>query len=206
MSCHCTGARETAVTEPSGKAALPTQTPAMAKAKGPFKWDGFALEDTFDTVISRAPYDNPCDDDAIDGRARRFMVYGALPCRERTFPDGTTVFFFLEHTEDRAQAYSTKIVAFGYLHGTYFNTRTTFPLPTGERLERVRAALGTVRGTFTLQRKDRSLIVEKFDGDIHVLIKDDLAFGYVFGPMPVDPENEQWRGIMQMAARYTPMD
>jgi hypothetical protein len=48
--------------------------------------------------------------------------------------------------------------------------------------------------------------VERYDGDIHVLILDDRAFGYVFGPMPDDPQNEQWRGVMQMAVRYTPVD
>ncbi|MBU1243992.1 hypothetical protein KJ612_12380 [Myxococcota bacterium] len=202
----CRGTRETVVTEPPGKTAPPPSVTTPARATGPFRWDGFALGDTFDTVMSRAPYDNPCDDDAVDGRARRFMVYGALPCRDRVFPEDTTVFFFIEHTEDRAQSLATKIVAFGYLHGSYFNTRTTFPLATGEEIGRVRSVLGAMRGSFTIERKDRSLLVERYDGDLHVLIKDGHAFGYVFGPMPDDPLNEQWRGIMQMAVRYTPMD
>ncbi len=200
----CRGARETVVTEPSGK--LPAAPAASPSAAGQFRWDGFSLGDAFDTVMARAPYDNPCDDDAVDGRARRFMVYGALPCRERTFPEETTVFFFIEHTEDRAKSFSTGILAFGYLHGTYFNTKTTFPLSTGEKMDRVRATMGTVRGSFTIERKDHVLLVERYDGDVHVVIKDDRAFGYVFGPMPADPQNEQWRGIMQMAVRYTPMD
>ncbi|MBU1068219.1 hypothetical protein KJ975_01505 [Myxococcota bacterium] len=202
----CRAPRETVVTEPPGKAQPPPSVPAPAKAGGPFRWDGFALGDTFDTVMTRAPYDNPCDDDAVDGRVRRFMVYGAQPCRDRVFPEDTTVFFFIEHTEERTQSLATKIVAFGYLHGSYFNTRTTFPLATREEIGRVRSVLGAMRGSFTIERKDRSLLVERYDGDIHVLVKDDRAFGYVFGPMPDDPLNEQWRGIMQMAVRYTPMD
>ena len=45
--------------------------------------------------MKRAPYDAPCDNDPIDHNARRFMVYGALPCRDRTFPGKTTVMFYL---------------------------------------------------------------------------------------------------------------
>src|SRR6188508_2769646 len=40
-------------------------------------FDGFRLGTEYGLkVMSRSPYNEPCDDDPIDQRARRFMVYG----------------------------------------------------------------------------------------------------------------------------------
>ncbi len=67
--------------------------------------------------MKRAPYKSPCDNDPIDKRKRRFMVYGALPCRNRTFPQQTTVMFYLRHS--KTDRYNQPIQAFAYLHGSY---------------------------------------------------------------------------------------
>ena len=75
---------------------------APPKRAGDYTFDGFKLGDEYAAkVMRRAPYDQPCDDDPIDKKARRFMVYGALPCRDRTFPDQTTVMFYLRYSEDK---------------------------------------------------------------------------------------------------------
>jgi hypothetical protein len=35
------------------------------------------------------------------------------------------------------------------------------------------------------------------------IAEDGVLVGFVVGPMPEDPESEQWRGLMQMYERYT---
>ena len=45
-----------------------------------------------------------------------------------------------------------------------------------------------------------------FAGDVYVLCIGRKIIGFVMGPMPPDPENEQWRGLMQMYDRYTPKE
>jgi hypothetical protein len=178
---------------------------APPKRAGDYTFDGFKLGDEYAAkVMRRAPYDQPCDDDPIDKKARRFMVYGALPCRDRTFPDQTTVMFYLRYSEDKPL--QQPIQAFAYLYGSYFNSRTDFPLKPGTTLDRARQALGKAGPTFTIARKRDSLTVHPFPGDVYVVAKDAKVVGFVLGPMPADPQSEQWRGLMQMYVRYTPKD
>ncbi len=168
-----------------------------------YRFDDFSLGDNYATkVLSRAPYDQPCDNDPIDHRNRRFMVYGALPCRDRTFPHQTTVMFYLKYAEE--DRYSQPIEAFAYLHGSYFNDKTEFPLKPGESLKKAASVLGAELGSFEIRRKKFALTVHRFRGNIHVLCSGETIVGFVFGAMPSDPENEQWRGLMQMYQRYTP--
>ena len=110
--------------------------PAAAQEKRVLKhtreytFDGFKLGDDYaNKVMSRAPYDKPCDNDPIDNNARRFMVYGAQPCRDLTFPNDTTVMFYLKYSaEDR---YAQPIETFAYLHGSYFNDKSDFFIKPG---------------------------------------------------------------------------
>ena len=74
---------------------LLTNSPKIRDASS-YKFDGFKLGSSYFTeVMSRPPYENPCDDDPVDNESRRCMIYGALPCRGRSFPEHTTVIFFL---------------------------------------------------------------------------------------------------------------
>jgi hypothetical protein len=178
---------------------------APKKRAADFTFDGFRLGDEYAAkVMSRAPYDQPCDDDPIDNKARRFMVYGALPCRDRTFPDQTTVMFYLRHSEEKPL--QQPILAFAYLHGSYFDARTDFPLKPGVALDRARQVLGAAGASFPIARKRTTLTVHPFPGDIYVVAKEAKVVGFVLGPMPTDPKSEQWRGLMQMYDRYTPQN
>jgi hypothetical protein len=175
------------------------------KRAADFTFDGFRLGDEYAAkVMSRAPYDQPCDDDPIDKKARRFMVYGALPCRDRTFPDKTTVMFYLRFSEEKPL--QQPIEAFAWLYGSYFNSRTDFPLKPGTPLARARQAFGKPGATFDIERKRTKLTVHPFAGDVYVVAKGDRIVGFVVGPMPTDPGSEQWRGLMQMYVRYTPQE
>lgn len=166
-----------------------------------FTMDGFKLGDRFGQVMKRPPYDQPCDNDPIDDRARRFMVYGALPCRERSFPEGTTVAFYIRYSD--ADRYAQPIEAFAWLGGDYFATRSDFPLKTGVDRARADAALGESDELFELRRSDHRLVVRGHPGPIYSLADGETIVGYVLGPMPADGDNEQWRGLMQMYVRYT---
>lgn len=188
--------------------ALVVATPggaAPTKRAADYTFDGFKLGDEYAAkVMSRPPYDQPCDDDPIDKRARRFMVYGALPCRDRTFPDKTTVMFYLRYSA--ARPLQQPIEAFAYLHGSYFDSRTDFPLKSGTTVERAQKALGKAGPSFAIARKDTTLTVHPFPGDVYVVARGPKVVGFVLGPMPADPQSEQWRGLMQMYVRYTPKE
>ncbi len=68
------------------------QEKRLLKRTKEYTFDGFKLGDNYAReVMKRAPDDKPCDNDPIDINARRFMVYGAQPCRDLTFPNETTV-------------------------------------------------------------------------------------------------------------------
>lgn len=170
-----------------------------------YHFDGIKLGMNYgEKVMSRAPYNRPCDNDPIDKRRRRFMVYGALPCRRRVFPGKTTVMFYLAYS--RRVKYHQPIEAFAYLYGSYFNDKTNFPLKPGESLDRARQVLGAPLGAFKLRGRRHRLTGHRFKGDIHVLSKQSKIIGFVFGPMPGDTSSEQWRGLLQMYRRYTPHD
>ena len=179
------------------------QDKKIMKGSIEYKWDGFKLGDNYaEKVMNRSPYDQPCDNDPIDNKTRRFMVYGAEPCRDRTFPDKTTVMFYLKFSEkDR---YSQPIEAFAYLNGSYFHDKTNFYLSPGDKLEEARAKINAIVKNFRIKRKEYVLDVIQSAGDVYVLHNGKVVVGLVIGPMPEDPENEQWRGLMQMYQRYTP--
>lgn len=183
-------------------AASPPSEPPRARDAASFTFDGFKLGTLFGSaVMSRPPYDQPCDNDPIDNKARRFMVYGARPCRERTFPENTTVLFYLKYT-DTPDKYNQPIEAFGWLGGDYFASRSDFPARTGQPVSSANEALGAPLKAFTVERKAR-VTVQRHPGDVWSIAEDGTLVGFVAGPMPEDPESEQWRGLMQMYERYT---
>lgn len=173
-----------------------------ASAESTYTFDGFQLGTLYGSaVMSRAPYKEPCDNDPIDKKARRFMVYGALPCRERTFPEATTVLFYLRYAEpDR---YEQPIVAFAWLGGNYFATRSNFPLRTGQPVSAAAEKLGAPQSKFQLERKGIVLSVHHHRGDVWTISDKNVLVGFVVGPMPEEAENEQWRALLQMYGRYT---
>lgn len=185
-----------------------------------YRFDGFRLGDLYGSkVMVRRPYRRPCDDDPIDRRKRRFMVYGALPCRGRTFPESTTVAFYLRYA--KSAPYDQPIEAFAWMGGHYFDTRSNFPLRVGEPAARADRVLGGPVAAFRLRpwgRRLRRLLrlrraegrptdlglkVVRYRADVSVLVDRGTLVGFVVGPMPDNPESEQWRGLMQMYQRYT---
>jgi hypothetical protein len=183
-------------------AGAPAGGAATARPATAYRFDGFKLGDTYSQVMARKPYDGPCDNDPTDNQKRRFMVYGGLPCRGSTFPESTTVMFFVRMGAPRS--YAEPIQAFGFLHGQYFRKRSDFPIHPGDTVAQAIKVFGTALGTMTIQRKRAALTVHRFKGDVQVLASGTTVRGIVVGPMPTDPANEQWRDVMQMYDRYTP--
>jgi hypothetical protein len=179
---------------------------AAARGRGAraYKFDGFRLGASYHKVSFRAPYNDPCDIDPIDNRRRRAVFYGALPCRNRTFPGKTTVVLYLDPAPGRHWKQSP-IGALAFLHGSYFKRRSNFPVHPGDRVRKARRLFGRSLATMTLRGKRvPSLKAHRFVGNIHILALGDRVRGVVVGRMPKDPQNEQWRAIMQMFRRYTP--
>ena len=182
------------------------QVEARRKTARQYRFDGFRVGDNFGKIFGRAPYNTPCDDDPVDKRRLRAMVYGALPCRRLVFPEKTTVVLLLKNERPTGHRYGLPIVALAYLHGRYFKTRSNFPIHPGDRFQKARRVLGRVLGTLQLRvRRRPSMTVHRFAGDIQILTEGTLVRGVVVGNMPIDPRNEQWRVIAQMVRRYTPL-
>lgn len=173
-----------------------------AQNSNEYVFDEFKLGDNYGEVMAREPYNKPCDNDAIDNKNRRFMIYGALSCRNDSFPNETTVMFYLTHSEE--DKYNQAIEAFGYLYGSYFNTKTNFPLQPGDEMELAQKEFGKEIKTFNIERDEHTLSVHQFKADIYVISNQNKIIGFVLGKMPAKPSNEQWSGLMQMYQRYTP--
>lgn len=192
---QATGASATPIASTS-----PNASPLNANG---LTFDGFKLGDRYgSTVLGRDPYRNPCDDDPIDKKRRRFMVYGALPCRGRSFPEGTTVAFYLTFS-DQSDRYDQSIEAFAWLGGGYFETRSNFPARTGQSPPAVDSVLGAPVSTVRLAHNGGPLNARHHGGDVWSIAKSDAVVGFVVGSMPSDAESEQWRGLVQMYERYT---
>lgn len=168
-----------------------------------YRFDGLKLGDRFGTtVLPRAPYQQPCDDDPVDKKSRRAMVYGGRPCRGSAFPEGTSVVFLLPYAkEPREEALNQPILVFAFLGGTYFHRRSNFPLRAGDPASRT-ALLGPVEATVDFPGYDTTLRAERHPGDVYALLDGDRVVGGLLGAMPTDPANEQWDVILQMYERY----
>jgi hypothetical protein len=166
-----------------------------------YRLDGFRVGDTFESIHARAPYDAVCDDDPVDHRTRLFVGYGALPCNGQSFPEGTTFMVILPYrTTDRFRA---PIAAVAWFGGTWFETRSSFPVHIGAARNDARARLGRPAGTFALADGREPLDVDRFRGDVFIVSRANAVIGIVLGTMPSDPDNEQWRMIQQGYWRYT---
>jgi len=130
-------------------------------------FDEFKLGDNYSEIMKRSPYSQPCDNGPIDDRNRRYIVYGALSCRDHSFPNETTVMFYLKYSDE--DSYNQPIEAFGYLYGSYFNDKTNFPLKPGDDLGVAQKELGEEIHTFNILRKEYTLKVHQFKADIYVI-------------------------------------
>lgn len=169
-----------------------------------YRFDGLKLGDRFGTaVLSRPTYQRPCDDDPVDKKSRRAMVYGGRPCRGSAFPEGTSVVFLLPYAKDpREEALNQPVLVFAFLGGTYFHRRSNFPLRAGDPASRT-TLLGPVEATVGFPGYDTTLRAERHPGDVYALLDGDRVVGGLLGAMPADPANEQWDVILQMYERYT---
>ena len=201
---------EAARAVPDGEGpAAPGAEPAALPQAHEYRFDGLKLGDLYATAAharpphARPPYDRPCDDEAVDHKTRRAVVYGARPCRGSAFPEGTSVVFFLPYVSEHQEDWLRQpILAFGFLGGTYFHHRTSFPLRVGDPAARTRI-LGPVEATVSFPGYETTLRAERHPGDVYVLLDGDKVVGGLLGVMPAEPESEQWDVLLQMYERYT---
>ena len=209
LSASCDRAGEAPASSPAPVAsveiadvsAAPITTASAAPASRVYQLDGTRLGDGYAEVMKRAPYQEPCDNDPIDEKRRRFMVYGAKPCRDRIFPEQTTVLFYLAFSNEGR--YAQPIEAIAWLGGAYFEKRSDFPLAIGITPEAAEAKLGKAIAELDLRGGGQGLKVRQHPGDVYSVALGHKIVGYVIGPMPADAANEQWRGLSQMYFRYT---
>lgn len=201
------GCRAVPTPKPTGTAST---TAGAGSAQGAllqaheYRFDGLKLGDRFGTaVLSRPAYQRPCDDDPVDKKSRRALVYGGRPCRGSAFPEGTSVVFLLPYAPDpREEALNQPVLVFAFLGGTYFHRRSNFPLRAGDPASST-TLLGPVEATVGFPGYDTTLRAERHPGDVYALLDGDRVVGGLLGAMPADPANEQWDVILQMYERYT---
>ncbi len=178
--------------------------------------DGIRLGTSLATLMDRAPYDKPCDLDALPQLARSAVVYAGKPCHEQTFPEGTTVLFLLTYAEgDSATQLAQPIEAMAWLGGTYFDARSNLPVKIGAKQPELDAALGAPAVSFQIGTEFETvtdtpdpkpvgdpLLAHHHGKDLWSLTRSGVAVGFVVGPMPQDAENEQWRSISRLFFHY----
>lgn len=170
-----------------------------------YSFDGFRLGSIYQSeVMLREPYDKPCDNDPVKDEYGfekwRAMVYGgAILCRGRSFPEGTTVVFFLPFTEGRDR-YAQPISSFAWLGGNYFSRRSTFPLSVGQSLSDAISKLGEPIRSLSLRN---NFVAHEHQGKIYTLTDNKRVVGFLFGGITNNTESEQWDVIIQMYFRYT---
>lgn len=161
-----------------------------------------ALSARFGAFFARPPYDRPCDDDAVDDPpTRRALVYGGLPCRGSAFPERTTLIVFMDWAD--GDDFDRPIRAIAWLGGSYFETRSTFPVRIGEPAMRATAVFGEPVASFEISQK-APLVAWSFAGDIHAVIDRSLIAGFVIGPMPADGTKGDWEVVAEMYLEATP--
>jgi hypothetical protein len=192
--------------------AAPTTTQApVAAPNGEYTFDGFELGTNFATVMARAPYDKPCDNDPVAKKSRRMMLYGSKPCRGNSFPEKTAVIFLLAFSEQ--DKYAQPIEALVWMGGSYYEKRSNFAAKTGSTVADVESKLGPSAKELTVEdgnlgRHGRrtnegvTLTIRQHPKQVRSISDGDTVIGFVVGPMPDDAQNEQWRMIAQIYRRY----
>ncbi|MCB9572023.1 MAG: hypothetical protein H6709_08020 [Kofleriaceae bacterium] len=189
------GASATSATAADASAAIATAPPRATE----LVVDGIRLGDRYgSTVMTRDPYREPCDDDGIEDRRRRAMVYGGLPCRDHVFPDRTTVVFLIEYADHDAYDQPVRVIA--WMGGGHFDDRVALPFHVGAPAADVATRWGAPADVLHTD----NLEARRYGDDLFVLVEADTVVGFVLGPMPLDPGIESWGAIDQMYRRYTP--
>ncbi len=194
----------TPVRDPGKPPKLPTNRRVSA---ADITFDGVKLGQSMLSFYRHRLYAAPCDDDALPKHKLRVVVYAATPCRDRVFTENTSFVVFTDLDEKNPKDQAIRTVA--WLGGSYFDSRSNFPLRLGtamrtkRRRKQLAASLGqTVERTMTLQRQT-VVTVTTLTGAIHLLDDGKRLIGVVLGPMPSSTDNELWSGIMQMWEKYT---
>jgi hypothetical protein len=188
---------------PAPKSEVPSAT-SPADGAG-YAFDGIRIGSRFGReVMTRPPYDTPCDIDPLDHRTGQIVVYAAQPCRNRTFPEGTSIAFYLPAGSGGGEDLNVPIETIVWMGGGYFNTRSDFPLHTGEPVQRAEQMFGKPARTFRLADGERTLDVLAFpSGDLFAVAAGGTLVGFVVGKMPQDTENERWQGLLQLYYKLT---
>lgn len=168
------------------------------RAATDYTFDGFRLGASFrSAVMSKAPYQHPCDADPIEDRGRTIVVYMGQECRGQTFPDRTTVLFYLRYAADDASL-DQPVEAIAWMGGSYFDTRSDFPARIGQPPAQVDRALGPAASTFRLGGRRRFVTVRAHPGNVYSVVYERRVVAFVVGQMPADHEAESWEGLLEM--------
>lgn len=163
-----------------------------------YTFDGFQLGANLkQAVMSKSAFAHPCDDDPIENNKRTIVVYMGQECRGRTFPQGTTVVFYLPHAEGDARL-AQPIEAMAWMGGSYLDSRSDFPARVGQRPAQVDSALGRPTSTFRLGGRRQFVTVREHPGDVYSVVHENQVVAFVVGQMPDDHGAESWEGLLEM--------
>ncbi len=202
--CRADGCIPEADREPSraGPARRVVATSLAPMDASDFEFDAFQLGDLFaDDVKARTPYLAPCKVEVLARSKRRLVLYGPERCGEQGFPDGSIAAFFLDDGDARLSLDRDQrpVVAFAWFGGSWFTSRSDFPLDIGAPDASASATFGQPRHIFELHRRSspRALITRGHPRDVWSLSDGRKLVGFVAGPMPPFGDDEQWQALLR---------
>lgn len=156
-------------------------------------FDGFSLGDPVSAFLDK--FGAACDSDPIDKeRSTLFFWAGAEGCNEqKPFPDATTVVVITPYGKFEKEQPMELLAWFG---GNYFNSRSTLKVLIGDSATEVDANLGEATHRHAIdniavgEAAITGLRQADYEGDIHVLIRDNKVVGIAVGKLKGGDERE----------------
>jgi len=178
---------------PASSPVVAANAPAKAKVDlGTLTIDGAEVGSPIGALLSRAPYDQPCDVDAIDKKKAVLFFWAAGECRKSpAFPDGTSLVIITPPGAAVARG-EQPMTLVAWAGGTYFDDKTNLPVHMGASFAQLQKALGTPTAT----KKNIELRggqppgVALSWGRVHALVVGGKAAVLAMGDLDINAEGE----------------
>jgi hypothetical protein len=186
---------EVALDHPAATPELPSAAPVAGPSDlgALTDFDGISIGTQWKPLHAKGPYAKPCSSEALEDEPRiRAWMYTGLPCEDTTFVNGTSVVVFVDARD--------KVVAFGWMAGTYGATRNASPVTVGAQLATVTKVWGEPVAKFPLGK----LKVARFKNGVRVLTGSvDQIVGAAVGSFSDSPTSKRWYALDVAYGAYT---
>lgn len=155
--------------------------------------DGAKLGDPIGALMKRAPYEQPCDVDAIDHDKATLYFWAAGECRKAPPFPGKTTLVILTPPAARAQRAEQPMVLIAWAGGSYFDDKTGLPVRIGDSPDHLVKTLGAPTATkehVAVGREKRAGGRLVSWGRVHALVTGDKVVALAVGELDIKAEGE----------------